>query len=83
MSWTYNVIMIETLWANLSETMDVVDVSKPTIVRRALCFRKLPEDIDLYTCPEGKVRFIKVHKSGKKKRPEVQYYIPDVLRWLT
>ncbi len=69
--------MIENLWVSLSRAAEFVDVSKPTILRRAVYFNQPVAEIDAHACPEGKVRFKKL-KLGKGTRQERRYYIPDL-----
>lgn len=73
--------MIEKLWVSLSKAADFVDLSKPTILRRAVYFDKRAQDIDLYSCPEDRVRYKRL-KLGKGTRQERRYYVPDLRHWL-
>jgi hypothetical protein len=73
--------MIEDLWVSLDKAAEFVDVSKPTILRRAVYFNKPVAEIEVCPCPEGKVRFKKL-KLGKGTRQERRYYIPDLRLWL-
>ena len=73
--------MIENLWVSLDKAAEFVDVSKPTILRRAVYFNKPVVEIEEFPCPEGKVRFKKL-KLGKSTRQERRYYIPDLRLWL-
>jgi len=44
-------------------------------------FNKPVAEIEVFPCPEGKVRFKKL-KLGKGTRQERRYYIPDLRLWL-
>jgi hypothetical protein len=73
--------MIENLWVSLEKAAEFVDVSKPTILRRAVYCHHPVAEIEAHSCPEGKVR-IKKLKLGKGTRQERRYYIPDLRLWL-
>jgi hypothetical protein len=73
--------MNENLWVSLSKAAEFVDVSKPTILRRAVYFDKHVDEIVNHQCPDGMVRYKKL-KLGKKTRQERRYYIPDLRLWL-
>ncbi len=73
--------MIENLWVSLAKAAEFVDVSKPTILRRAVYFDSPIDEIELHKCPEGKVRFRKL-MLGKGTRQERRYYVPDLRLWL-
>jgi len=73
--------MIEKLWVSLSKAADFVELSKPTILRRAVYFDKRAQDIEFYSCPEDRVRYKRL-KLGKGTRQERRYYVPDLRLWL-
>jgi hypothetical protein len=71
----------ETMWASLSGAAELIDVSKDTILRRALEYTGKLEEIHLHPCPDGKVRSKKL-RLGKDTRQDRRYYVPDLLLWL-
>jgi hypothetical protein len=59
---------------------ELIDVSKDTILRRAVEYTGKPDEIQLQPCPDGKVRSKKL-RLGKDTRQDRRYYVPDLLFW--
>ena len=70
-----------TVWAGLSSAASFIDRCPDIVLRRAVAYTGHPDEIHLYSRPEGMIRYMKL-KLGKKTRRERRYYVPDLTEWL-
>jgi len=71
----------KTLWARLSDAAKFIGVSPDIILRRGVEFHGNASEIHLRTCPDGKMRHMRL-KLGDNTRQERRYYVPDLMKWL-